>query len=74
MSELTFPPHPILRAPTPQEIVALSKTGETFTHKGVSRERVRKQWEVKVWLNRHNRPVLAEAGFPVYELDDNQPF
>jgi len=28
MSDLTFPDHPILRSPTPQEIVALSKTPE----------------------------------------------
>ena len=42
-------------------------TGEYKTHKGRSRAVAKKQWEVSVWLNRLNRPVLAEAGFTVYE-------
>lgn len=58
--------------------VSRTKTGEVKTHKGITREIVRKQWEVSVWLNRHNRPVLAQAGFPVYgeetEREVDQPF
>lgn len=42
-------------------------TGEHRTHKGKSKAVARKSWEVTIWLNKHNRPLLAEAGFTVYE-------
>jgi len=42
-------------------------TGEHKTHKGRSKAVTRKQWEITIWLNRRNRPLLAEAGYTVYE-------
>ena len=31
-----------------------SSTGETYVRDGVRRERIKKQWEVILWINAHN--------------------
>ena len=43
-----------------------SGTGETFVRDGVRRERIKKQWEVVLWLNQHNAhlPELLNIAAP----------
>jgi hypothetical protein len=37
-----------------------SGTGETYIRDGVNRERIKKQWEILLWINPHNAH-LAES-------------
>lgn len=48
-------------------------TGEYRTFRGCQVEIKRSEWEVQVWINRWNRPFLAEKGFPVGLPDLDAP-
>lgn len=42
---------------------AKAVTGEYVVRKGKSKAVARKQWEVTIWMNKHNAGILAAAGF-----------
>lgn len=41
--------------------------GEFATHKGICREKTRKQWEVSVWVNKRNHAAILAAGYQIPE-------
>lgn len=42
-------------------------TGQHRTHKGITKEVFRSQWEVTIWINKANRPALMALGFEIEE-------
>jgi hypothetical protein len=48
-------------------------TGEYVTVRGVKREIRRSQWELSLYVNRHNRPALEAAGIIQPETPEETP-
>ena len=48
-------------------------TGETRTHKGVSKPVYKSSWEVTIWVNKGNRNALAGMGFELAGIAAETP-